>query len=106
MIGSQAEIESSKTRRSMTAILNQTDPWLVGVILAVALVGAWWAGWVRGVRLARAGNPPPDSKVGDASLALMGLLLGFTFAMAIGKHDHRREMVVTDSNAIGDFYTC
>ena len=26
--------------------------------------------------------------------------------MSLGKHDQRRGMVVTDSNAIGDFYTC
>jgi hypothetical protein len=26
--------------------------------------------------------------------------------MALAKHDQRRQMVVTDSNAIGDFYTC
>jgi hypothetical protein len=30
----------------------------------------------------------------------------FTFSMAIVKHDQRRLMVVADSNAIGDFYTC
>ena len=42
----------------------------------------------------------------DASLALLGLLLAFTFSTALVKHDQRRLMVVADSNAIGDFYTC
>ncbi len=46
------------------------------------------------------------SKFDDASLALLGLLLAFTFGVSISKHDQRRLAVVADSNAIGDFYTC
>jgi len=46
------------------------------------------------------------SKFLDASLAVLGLLLAFTFSTALVKHDQRRLMVVADSNAIGDFYTC
>jgi hypothetical protein len=46
------------------------------------------------------------SKFDDASMALLGLLIGFSFAMSIAKHDQRRLAVVADSNAIGDFYTC
>ena len=45
-------------------------------------------------------------KFTDASVALLGLLLAFTFSMALGRHDHRRLAVVDESNAIGDFYTC
>ncbi len=39
-------------------------------------------------------------------MALLGLLLAFTFAMSLGRHDNRRSAVVAESNAIGDFYTC
>jgi hypothetical protein len=46
------------------------------------------------------------SKFEDASLAVLGLLLAFTFSTALGKHDQRRLMVIADSNAIGDLYTC
>jgi hypothetical protein len=70
------------------------------------LLITWRIGWLRGAQLARKGYSELDPKIGDASLALMGLLLGFTFAMALGKHDRRREMVINDSNSIGDFYTC
>jgi Mg2+/citrate symporter len=45
-------------------------------------------------------------KFTDASMAILGLLLAFTFAMALGRHDQRRLAVVEESNAIGDFYTC
>jgi hypothetical protein len=39
-------------------------------------------------------------------MALLGLLLAFTFSMALGRHDQRRLAAVAESNAIGDFYTC
>jgi hypothetical protein len=68
---------------------------------------AWGLGWWIGHRhRRRAKSAPIQYKFDDASLALMGLLLAFTFGMSISKHDQRRMMVVADSNAIGDFYTC
>lgn len=39
--------------------------------------------------------------VQGAVLGLLGLLLGFTFAMSVGRHDARRGMVVEEANAIG-----
>ena len=35
-----------------------------------------------------------------AVLTLLGLLLGFTFAMAVSRHDTRRELVVQEANSI------
>jgi hypothetical protein len=48
----------------------------------------------------------PAGKFNEACMALLGLLLAFTFSMSLSKHDQRRLMVVNESNAIGDFYTC
>jgi hypothetical protein len=84
----------------------QIDSWIVAIVLAVAMLGGWALGWWIGRR-----NPAdPDEKSSgrfvDGSMALFGLLLGFTFAMALGKHDQRRLMIIADSNSIGDFYTC
>jgi hypothetical protein len=39
-------------------------------------------------------------------MALLALLIAFTFGMSIERHDRRRLAVVADSNAIGDFDTC
>jgi hypothetical protein len=36
-----------------------------------------------------------------ALLGILGLLLGFTFSMAIERYDQRRELVVNEANAIG-----
>src|SRR5437764_8338919 len=37
----------------------------------------------------------------DALGILLSLLLGFTFAMAVSRHDKRQELVVHEANAIG-----
>ena len=76
-------------------------------MVAFAMVAGWLAGRWRGRRLrAESQGKAAVSKFVDASLAVLGLLLAFTFSTALGKHDQRRMMVVADSNAIGDFYTC
>lgn len=90
----------------MDNIFVKLDAWIIASMLVPLMLAAWGAGWWIGWRQRRADYEPPVSKFDDASLAVLGLLLGFTFSMAIVKHDQRRLMVVADSNAIGDFYTC
>jgi hypothetical protein len=38
-------------------------------------------------------------------MAVLGLLIAFTFGTSIARHEQRREAAVADANAIGDFYT-
>jgi hypothetical protein len=91
----------------MAYIFDDVDAWAIASTVAFAMTLGWLAGRRRGRRLrAELNGKPAVSKFVDASLALLGLLLAFTFSTALGKHDQRRIMVVTDSNAIGDFYTC
>ena len=90
----------------MSAILTDVDAWLLAALLAAAMLAGWGAGWWAARRLAKGGPENPADKFQDASIALLGLLLGFTFSMALSRHEEWRLMVVTDSNAIGDFYTC
>jgi hypothetical protein len=86
-------------------IATALDIRLVALILVVAMLVAWSIGKLMGERLLRKGATKP-SKFDDASMALLGLLLAFSFGMSLAKHDQRRLAVVADSNAIGDFYTC
>jgi hypothetical protein len=79
---------------------------LTASLLAVAMLGAWAAGWYRGHYLRKSGQETRPSKLDDAVVALLGLLLAFTFSLALTEHEQRRQMLVADSNAIGDFYTC
>lgn len=90
----------------MGTFLAETDAWVTAAGMAAAMLAAWAAGWWVGWRHARKESESSQNKFGDASLALLGLLLAFTFSMSLAKHEQRRQMVVTDSNAIGDFYTC
>lgn len=93
----------------MERMFTDIHPWLVASTVALAMVVGWLAGRWQGQRarvVLRSRGQTPVSKFEDASLAVLGLLLAFTFATALGKHDQRRVMVVADSNAIGEFYTC
>lgn len=82
------------------------DAWLIALGFAVCMLAAWYLGWRVGRRKPPTAEEDPGIKFTDASMATLGLLLAFTFAMALGRHDSRRAAVVADSNAIGDFYTC
>ncbi len=88
----------------MNEIIAASDIRVIAVILAIAMLAAWSIGKRMGARLLHEGGVKP-SKFDDAAMALLGLLLAFTFGMSIAKHDQRRLAVVADSNAIGDFYT-
>lgn len=90
----------------MSAILTEVDSWVIATFLAGVMLAAWRVGWWRGRRLTQEERDQPTSKFNDAIMALLGLMLAFTFSMSLAKHDQRRQMVVSDSNSIGDFYTC
>jgi hypothetical protein len=89
----------------MSTLLADVDAWLIALLLAVAMLAVWGLLWWRGGHLPAGTHREPASKLNDASLAFLGLLLAFAFSMALARHEQRRQMVVNDSNAIGDFYT-
>ena len=86
--------------------LEQLDAWAVALTFAAAMVVFWTVGWRR----ARRASAPPvgdaSSRFTDASMALLGLLLAFTFSMSLNRYDERRAAALLESNAIGDLYTC
>jgi hypothetical protein len=87
-------------------MFHSIDAWAVGLAFAVAMLASWSLGWRLGRRLHPEPGEDPGTKFTDASMALLGLLLAFTFSMAMVRHDQRRLAVVAESNAIGDFNTC
>ena len=92
---------------SLWTWIADADPWLTGAMLGGLMIAAWYAGWRWGRRgRSRGAAEVTESKLGDASLAILGLLLAFTFSMALNKYDRRRDALVNDSNAISDLYTC
>jgi|SRR5579864_377395 len=82
------------------------DSWLITLLFAASMTITWYLGRRFGRHLYPEPGEDPGMKFTDASVALLGLLLAFTFSMSLGRHDQRRLAVVAESNAIGDFYTC
>jgi hypothetical protein len=71
------------------------------VSLLLLLASAWCAGWVGKRRAERLGHSKdPFSSIEGATLGLLGLLLGFTFAMAVTRYDLRVQLVVDEANLI------
>ncbi len=74
------------------------------LVTGVCLMGASEVGFILG-RRHRAGLDPDGrsqiSMVEGALLGLLGLLLGFTFSMSVGRFDVRQELVVREANALG-----
>ena len=87
-------------------MIADVDPWAAAALLGAGMVAGWFVGWRWGRWHKTQGRDAPEGKLEDAALALLGLLLAFTFSMALNKYDRRRETLVGDSNSIGDFYTC
>ena len=81
-------------------------PAIMAATLGLLMLIAWRMGLGLGIASRLRGPGTRPSKFDDASMALVGLLLAFSFGISISKYDQRRLAVVADSNAIGDFYTC
>ena len=80
-----------------------SSQWVVFLILVILLVGLSELAWRMGfARCRKKSEPDKDSgTVRSAVLALLGLLLGFSFAIAGARHEARRELLVEEANSIG-----
>jgi hypothetical protein len=86
-------------------MFEQVHPGIIALIFGVAMWTSWTVGRGWGKRRPRQVGDEVGVKFADASLALLGLLLAFTFSMALNRHDDRRQAAVTHANAVGDFYS-
>jgi hypothetical protein len=78
-------------------------------ILAVSLVALWLCAWVGARFLGRFAPKGQEahedlSVVLAASLTLLGLIIGFSFSMAISRYDQRKNYEEAEANAIGTEY--
>jgi uncharacterized membrane protein YbhN (UPF0104 family) len=64
-------------------------------------LGAWRR---RGVIRAADESAADESVILTAVLGLLALLMAFSFGMALNRNDARRELVVTEANALGTAY--
>lgn len=78
--------------------------WLFGLFVATVLLVLAELGYRIGLRLFAAKDEARRSQIGGvqgAILGLLGLLLGFTFSMAVNRYETRRAMVLQEANAVG-----
>lgn len=79
------------------------------VVLVLSLVALWGSAQI-GVLLHKKLRPMEESERDDfnvvsaATLTLMGLIIGFSFAMAISRYDQRKNYEEDEANAIGTAY--
>ncbi len=81
--------------------------WQMLLVVTVTFVVAAEIGFRIGLRLHRENDQPRKAQIGGvqgAILGLLALLLGFTFAMAVGRYESRRQLVLDEANAIGTTY--
>src|SRR6478609_1590691 len=79
-----------------------SSQWIVFAVLLVLLVGLSELAWRMGFASSRKkSDADKDSgTVRSAVLALLGLLLGFSFAVAAARHETRRELLVEEASSI------
>jgi hypothetical protein len=84
--------------------LQDAPLWLIGLAMIAVLVMAHEVGLIVGRRV----EPPAnDARIGylvSASLALLGLMVAFTFSAAQDRFNSRQRMVAVEANALGTAY--
>lgn len=79
------------------------------LVFAVSFVGLWLAAWL-GAFLSRKQMIVHENLRDDfgvvlaATLTLLGLIIGFSFSMATGRYDQRKNLEEAEANAIGTEY--
>src|SRR6266481_4699130 len=80
-----------------------SSQWIVFAVLLILLVGLSELAWRMGFASSRKKSEADKDSgtVRSAVLALLGLLLGFSFAIAGARYEARRELLVEEANSIG-----
>ena len=88
----------------MDYLLNY--PFLLFIFAFAAMWLALLAGQLLRNRAARAGRARSEDFdiVAGATLSLLALIIGFTFSMAAGRYDQRRNLEAQEANVIGTEY--
>jgi hypothetical protein len=79
-------------------------------VFAISLALLWLAAWIGAYFRKRRREPGKDeerqdfSVVEGATLTLLGLIIGFSFSMAISRYDQRKNYEEAEANAIGTEY--
>ena len=88
-----------------TLSLYELPPWVTGALILIVLILAIELGFRSGRSKRRSNEKADDTIRGDvtlgALLALLGLLLAFTYAFTLSRADQRKQAILHEANAIG-----
>jgi len=87
--------------------LYWASQWLIGLVFLGSMLGTSEAAFHFGRAASRSTFEATKSQISYVQggiLGVLGLLLGFTLAMAVSRFETRKELVVEESNAIGTSY--
>jgi hypothetical protein len=105
--GKQRNIDTSKTGLEISAMITLWKfPALVFAVTFVLLSLSTLAGALARKRTAKVGEAEREDLgvILPASLTLLGLIIGFSFAMSTGRYDQRKNYEEEEANAIGTEY--
>lgn len=88
----------------MREIMYEVSSLAIAAVLFFSMAIVIEAGYRIGRLAQRGSTEPVKTHVGAIQTSLLGilaLLLGFTFSLALNRHDSRSESAVTEANAIG-----
>ncbi|AKU93763.1 hypothetical protein AKJ09_00427 [Labilithrix luteola] len=85
--------------------LFELSAWIIACGLALAMIAAAEWGQATGRRQKARGDSVKHTRMDDAIIGLLGLLLGFTFASASAKYDQRLTFMVNEATAIANLAT-
>jgi hypothetical protein len=79
------------------------------LVFAISFLGLWLSGWVGWWFRKRQGTLDEELRedfgfILAATLTLLGLIIGFSFSMATGRYDQRKNYEEAEANAIGTEY--
>src|ERR1700761_847878 len=86
------------------AWLQDAPLWLIGLAMLAVLMVAHDVGIVVSRHWPPAADDTRNGYLGSAALALMGLLMAFTFSAAQERFNLRQRLVTAEANAIGTAY--
>lgn len=83
------------------SILNQTEAWVIALLLFILMITACLAGKLTGNYIRNKKNANEKTVETSGLVALLFFLLAFTFGMSGERYDTRRKIVVEEANDIG-----
>jgi hypothetical protein len=79
--------------------------WVTALLIVVILIAAMGVGYEVGKRRRHASTTCDATEGSDVALAsvlaLLGLMLAFTYSFTLSRHDARRQAIIDEANAIG-----